>query len=308
MIRSFEHLSHLFFDHHLSRRDWLRFLLGGWALYLARPDSKGEAAEPQPACRGSILQQFLGEELHYRIGFWLFPHCGDARTRFMATENPGLYRASLEGRTVGFIDWLLGGYRYAHVSYLEFVPGRDRLRPRCFQLTKKRMEGESRQTVIFDYPRKEVTFSLTLPNGKSHQESMPMQEGIIYEDYLTLFYNFRYGNYGPLEQGRTYNLPLRIHKEMSSLELSIASQEEEEKHRKKESNKSGKHFFLRFRVNGKDVSSQSGEIEGWLSRNGVPTKGTIKDVAFFGDLWGELIQRNVELPPERWRGNNDGCV
>ena len=142
----------------------------------------------------------------------------------------------------------------------------------------------------------------------SHQESMPMQEGIIYEDYLTLFYNFRYGHYGPLEQGRTYNLPLRIHKEMNSLELSIASQEEEERHRQKESNKSGKHFFLRFRVIGKDVSSHSGEIEGWLSRNGVPTKGTIKDVTLFGDLWGELIQRNVELPPGRWRGNSDGCI
>ncbi|MGD2127122.1 MAG: hypothetical protein PVG99_13640 [Desulfobacteraceae bacterium] len=80
---------------------------------------------------------------------------------------------------------------------------------------------------------------------------------------------------------------------MNSLELAIASREEEEKQRQKESNKKGKDFFLRFRVNREDVSSKSGEIEGWLSSDAVPMKGTIKDVILFGDLWGELVERQV---------------
>ena len=56
--------------------------------------------------------------------------------------------------------------------------------------------------------------------------------------------------------------------------------------RRKESNSVKKDFFLKFRVQREDVSSASGEVEGWLSADAVPLKGTIKDVIFFGDLWG----------------------
>jgi hypothetical protein len=163
------------------------------------------------------------------------------------------------------------------------------------------MGEESRQTVIFDYSKQELTFSRTLPDGKFQQEKIPMKKGVVYEDYLTLFYNFRHGLYGPLERGRTYRLPLQIHKGMNTLELSIAPREEEERNRQQELKKVGKDFFLRFRVNQEDVSSESGEIEGWISHKGLPTKGTIRDVSFFGDLWGELIQSQSEVAPQTVR-------
>jgi hypothetical protein len=80
---------------------------------------------------------------------------------------------------------------------------------------------------------------------------------------------------------------------MNALDLVVASRDEEERHRLKELNRENKDFFLRFRVNQEDVSSASGEIEGWLSRDGVPVQGTIKDVILFGDLWGSLIRRQM---------------
>jgi hypothetical protein len=88
---------------------------------------------------------------------------------------------------------------------------------------------------------------------------------------------------------------------MNTLELSIAPREEEERNRQQELKKVGKDFFLRFRVNQEDVSSESGEIEGWISHKGLPTKGTIRDVSFFGDLWGELIQSQSEVAPQTVR-------
>ena len=36
------------------------------------------------------------------------------------------------------------------------------------------------------------------------------------------------------------------------------------------------------------------EVEGWLSSGGLPMRGTLKDVIFFGDLWGELDYQKVE--------------
>lgn len=56
-----------------------------------------------------------------------------------------------------------------------------------------------------------------------------------------------------------------------------------------ETGKPGKQFFVKFRIKSEDVSSKTGEVEGWMSQEGTPTKGVIKDVIFFGDLWGELV-------------------
>ena len=80
---------------------------------------------------------------------------------------------------------------------------------------------------------------------------------------------------------------------MQSVKLHIADIEVEEKYRRSESDQAGKDFFIRFQINPEDVSSGSGEIIGWLSADATPVKGTIRDVVFFGDLWGELKERNM---------------
>lgn len=240
---------------------------------------------------GSVLERFLGEELTYQLGFWLFSRCGEAKTCLVETEQAGFYRASLEGQTLGFVDWLAGQYRFSYVSYMMISGAGNRFVPHHFLLTVRRMGKERQTTVAFDYSRRELLFSRTQYNGEKRQEREPMKRGIVYEDYMTLFYNFRNGCYGPLERGHTYLLPIHVHEGMKSLEVYIALREEEERERQKELDKANKYFFLRFRINPEDVSSESGEIEGWLSSDAIPVKGMIKDVILFGDLWGDLIRR-----------------
>jgi hypothetical protein len=257
----------------------------------AFPGSSLEAGS-LPAGR-SILQQFLGETLYYHIGFWLFPHCGEAKTGLFETENAGIFRASMEGRTSGLVDLLLGHYRYSYISLLSFIPEQDRFRPLRFELTKEYSGKQSRRSVVFDHPRGELLFSETDRSGTTKNKQEPMREGIVYEDYLTLFYNFRHGSYGPLERGKTYHLPLYIDEGMNSIDLAVFSREEEEKARKKENSRANKAYLVRFTVHKEDVSSKSGVIFGWLDKEAVPVKGTIKDVIFLGDLWGDLVSRKV---------------
>jgi len=272
-----------------------RFLLGAAAFCLVCPALCGEKVEAgtKPETE-PILDQFLGEELSYRMGFWLFSYCGEVKARMTATEQSGVYKASLDGRTVGFVDWLLGGYRLSYTSYLRVSTSGERFEPLRFELTVNHTGKERRRTVTFDHSKQQMVFFRSPPEGEGQQEVKPMEAGIIYEDYLTLFYNFRYGSYGPIQRGRTYRLPLYVHEGKNFLDVIIASKEEEKQRHAQEIDKEGKDFFLRFRVSGEDVSSTSGEIEGWLSRDRVPTKGTIRDVIFFGDLWGELVDRRVK--------------
>ena len=75
--------------------------------------------------------------------------------------------------------------------------------------------------------------------------------------------------------------------------LYIVDVEKEKKYRHREFNKTDKDFFMQFQIHREDVSSGTGEVEGWLSSDATPVKGIIKDVIFFGDLWGDLIKKQV---------------
>jgi hypothetical protein len=86
---------------------------------------------------------------------------------------------------------------------------------------------------------------------------------------------------------------------MRPVKLQIADFEKEKQFRSQEFNQTDKHFFIQFQINPEDVSSGSGEIEGWLSSDATPVKGTIQDVIFFGDLWGDLIGKQVVKPGQR---------
>ena len=278
----------------VSRRVFIRTLFSASTLagFFVAP---GESPA-KPTSGQTVLNAFLGEELHYRIGFWLFSHCAEARTRLCETQNAGIYQASMVGRTVGFVDWLLGRYRYAYISYAGYDKNADRLYPLYFKLTKKRKNKISIRSVTFNYTDRELLFAWKMENGKESHEIVAMKKAVLYEDYLTLFYNFRHGYYGPIERDRTYHLPLHIHKGFNFLDLMVASTAEAEAAKAKEVNTVGKDYLLKFRVLKEDVSSMSGEIEGWLSKELVPTKGIIKDVIFFGDLWGELVNRTFTNP------------
>lgn len=278
----------------MTRRECLRFFMGGWGLILTIPIFGAQAAVKSK--RKSTVDQFLGEELIFHIGHWLISHCGTARACFEKTELDGIYRASLEGRAVGFIEALVGQICYRYESYSQYSEVEDRLRPVVFQLTKRRMDKQKRKTITFDYSARQIIFSRTRSNGQTRVRRETMKKDKIYEDYLTLSYNFRHGYYGPLMRGRSYQLPIYIRKRMKSLKLQIVSQEEEKKYRQKESVKTDKDFFLQFQVDREDVSSASGEIEGWVSSEAIPIKGTVKDVILVGDLRGELIARRINDP------------
>ena len=275
----------------VTRRDCLRFLMHGFGLLLAVPLSlvKSAASTTGP----SILGKYLGEELSYQIGFWLISHCGDAKTSFIRTDLRDIYRISLEGHGSGFINFLLGRVKYSYASFCQYLSDQDRLRPVYFELKKKRGDKEALRSVRFDYAAGEIVFFKSNPAGETRTQSESMKADRIYEDYLTLFYNFRHGYYGPIERDRKVLLPLYTQKEMQPVKLQIADLEKEKQFRRQEFNKTGKHFFMQFQINPEDVSSGSGEIKGWMSSDAIPVKGTIEDVVFFGDLWGELKERKL---------------
>jgi len=115
---------------------------------------------------------------------------------------------------------------------------------------------------------------------------------MVYDDFLTASYNFRYGVYGEIKKGQKYTVATFPKKGPSSYEVSVASKEEEEKRKKSEKFKNGKEYFVKLFLDPEVTHSKEGLIEGWLSKEFYPTEGTIKDVMVFGDVEGRLIKNN----------------
>ena len=249
----------------------------------------------------SLLDKYLGEELRYQIGYWLIGDVGDAKTELLGTDVSGIYKINLEGHGAGFINYLLGGITYSYTSFCQYVSNQDRLRPVYFELKKQRGAKESLRSVSYNYKTGEIMYLQTNSAGKTLMDKEPMRTDLIYEDYLTLFYNFRHGYYGPLKQDHHYSLPLHTKKQMQPVKLQIADFEKEKQFRSQEFNQIDKHFFMQFQINREDVSSGTGEVEGWLSSDATPVKGTIKDVIFFGDLWGDLMEKQMAASNRRAR-------
>ena len=282
-----------------SRRDCLRYIACGWGLMLTMPFAPIRASEVKSG--QSILDRYLGEKLTYQVGYGLLDHVGDAKTGFMPTGISGIYKISLEGHGVGFINFLLGGITYSYTSFCRYLSDQDRLQPVYFELIKQRGTTQRRRSIRYNYKAGEIIFQQTTPDGEIRLKKQPMTTGRIYEDYLTLFYNFRHGLYGALERNRQYRLPLYTKEQMQPVALHIADIETEAALRRREHRQTGKDYFIRFQINPEDVSSGSGEIKGWLSSDATPVKGTIEDVVFFGDLWGDLIQKQRVRSHQRVR-------
>jgi hypothetical protein len=115
---------------------------------------------------------------------------------------------------------------------------------------------------------------------------------MVYDDFLTASYNFRYGVYGEIERGKKYTVSTFPRKGALSYELRVAAKEEEERKRKSEKVKEGKDFYVKLFLDPEITHSKEGLIEGWLSKELYPVEGAIRDVILFGDVRGTLIKKS----------------
>jgi hypothetical protein len=279
----------------VTRRLFLKFLLGlpllssfrlhvpaAWAYLPFRP-SEGN--------RISIGQFFRGEELHYEIGLWLFKKVAVGRIRFEEMGEKGRYLATLQGETLGVLGFVARYRVDTYRSIMEEIDGGRRLRSISFEEDVKIGSSRRKRTHFLDYQRRKWIRVRQRDDGSKTREETEIPPGMIYDDFVTATYNFRYGAYGEIERGKTYRVPTFPKKGATSYQVSVASKEEEERKRKSEKSKEDKEFFLKLFLDADLTHSKEGLIEGWLSKEFYPVEGKIKDVIFFGDVKGTLIKK-----------------
>jgi len=279
----------------LTRRLFLRYLLG-LPLLSSFPLHVREIWADPPVLpnkgRNSIGEFFKGEELFYEIGVWLFKKVALGKLSFKEMRGKGRYIATLEGETLGVFGWVARYRVDTYRSIMEEIDEGKRLRSISFEEDVKIGNKLRRRTHFFDYQKRKWIQVRQKKDGTKTRTEEEIPPGMVYDDFLTASYNFRYGVYGGIERGRKYTVATFPKKGASSYEVRVASKEEEEKRRKSEKSKGGKEYFVKLFLDPEVTHSKEGLIEGWLSKELCPMEGAIKDVVLFGDVRGTLIKKS----------------
>jgi hypothetical protein len=252
----------------------------------------------QDASPRMIGARFIGEEVQYEVGFWVFPAVGGGLARFYELDN-GSYLIVNEGRAQGLAGWLSRHRREVQRAWLSADEPSNRLIP--LRLEEESIIGDwvRKKTTRYDYSARRI-FMETRKEGETQREVVEIPPGMYYDNPISAYYNFRYGAYGKVEPGREYLIPTVPRKGKGVFRVTVAPQREAALRREAEEEKKGKDLLVRIHLDQEFLGSPRGEIEVWFDNELNPVTGMIRKVRFFGDIKGRIthfVYRNLGKPP-----------
>jgi len=250
----------------------------------AAGEISGQVNRDSPAI-GAV---FSGEEFTYSVGFWLFE--GVAIGKINIRKEGSTYVSTLRAYTTGIASWLRHR-EDTYISRIEEVEGGRRFRTLSFDENTIVGSREKRVLTEFDYDRGTMRVKKWKNRQLRSEVELTIAPGVFYDDPLVAFYNFRYGVYGQVEEGRRYSIktfPKGADKEVD-IKLRIVNKEEFK-------NRNGENdgYIADVKLDKELFGSASGEVEVVFDRNLVPLNAVAKDIMFFGDVRGKLVEEAKE--------------
>jgi hypothetical protein len=126
---------------------------------------------------------------------------------------------------------------------------------------------------------------------KEAEESIP--EGTYYDDPLTGFYNFRFGVYGRIEEGKEYHVPTFPKNNVSTIYVKIATNDEKTLKANPGQEEIG--YLANIVIDKEFFGSQTGRIEVQFSKDMIPVTAVAKEIILFGDVKGRLAEMTSKM-------------
>jgi hypothetical protein len=245
-------------------------------------------ARKEKANPSSIAQRFLGERLHYYLGVFWFTQAADCIISFQEDEACGHYVASMWAKTRGFIGWLTSYRENRYVSYMEEVDGGRRLRPMRFEKTIIIGKKVNQSFHWFDYQQGRIDYAILRNHQLISQNCDDLPPGVIYEDILSAFYNFRAGVFGKIRKGQSYLIPAIPKQGIDKYTAEVLDGSQERKQRRKYNWEGDSGFVLKIKVDKEIFGTRDGLVWAWMSKNIVPLVAVAEDAIGLGDITGRL--------------------
>ena len=233
----------------------------------------------------SIGERFSGETVKYSVGFWLIDPVGRGTAEFRNVGG-GKYVVYHEGKTEGIVAWLTRNRKEIYQSTMTTVNSGKRLIPLCFEEYSVIGEWVRKKTTTYDYEHRKVIIELEKEGQAMPREEVEIPFGAVYDDPVTAFYNFRFGVYGTVEQGKEYLIRTLPRMKEEVIRIRVLSEKETEIRRAEEKDNQGKDLLIRISLDREMWGRRKGEMDLWFNRDLVPMSGVVRDVPFFGDIKG----------------------
>lgn len=247
----------------------------------ASPTMTGES--PDAASIGDV---FANEKLAYDIGFWFFQGVAEG-TLILKEDGPGRYVATFSARTNGVLDTILKHRRDRYIARLRLSEDGKRFLTDSFE-KEVEIEGKGIRRSIHkvDYSAGTVS-SRSWGGGRPEKNSVEkIPAGMYTDDPLAAFYNFRFGVYGGIAEGKHYKI-MTFPKEdrIPEISIRIVSQKEIRKRGKKGTQAD---LLADAKIDKELFGSKNGDIEIFFTKDMLPVQAIAKGILLFGDVKGKL--------------------
>lgn len=236
---------------------------------------------------GTIVFPLQSEELHFQIDFLFFKGLAEGVLKFEPTNQQGVFRVELVGRTLGIASWLSGERTQIYTSTMQRMPdGSFTTIEHTAKVMKKKWGKWRRYRKVceFDCERGLIQVEKIKDGVVTSTETHEIPAGETPVDMLTAFYNLRQGVYGELGRGRKIMIPTYSSKGFHQIQVQVLTEEEQGK----------KTFFPGYGLLVKAVidpdifETGSGNLYVWFDEKGIPARGIIEDIIGLGDIKGHL--------------------
>ncbi|MBI1911801.1 MAG: DUF3108 domain-containing protein [Deltaproteobacteria bacterium] len=249
--------------------------------------------EPATVKSSTIADAFLNEELTYTIGFWFFDDVATGKVSLRKGEN-GDYIATLNAKTTGFVGKVMKNRKDSYVAHLRLAEGGRRFVTQSFEKIVE-IDGKVKKSVtVLDYDKRVMKWKSWINGKEEHSKEVKLPPGIYCDGPLAAFYNFRFGVYGPIKEGREYRMfyfPKEDH--VPEIKVSVATQEELNKRFR--DRPASADYLANVQIDKELFGSQSGDVDIIFTDDLLPTQVLVKDLVFFGDVRGKLTQLGTSL-------------
>ncbi|MBI3754467.1 MAG: DUF3108 domain-containing protein [Deltaproteobacteria bacterium] len=240
----------------------------------------------------TIGEYFDGEEFTYTIGFWWFKNVALGKIGIHKKKD-GLYEITLTAETMGFIGFITGYRKDIYRAYTEEIEKGRRFRTKRFETIIK-MGGMTKESYAeVDYQRRAYHWK-SWKDGKEEREvTEPIPPGMFYDDPLTGFYNFRFGAYGQIKEGKEFHVPTFPSKGVSTIYVRVAT--DKEKAERINPDPALVSYLADIVIAKELFGSQTGKVEVRFNKELIPVQAIAKDLILFGDVRGTLIEMTTSM-------------
>jgi hypothetical protein len=236
------------------------------------------------------------ETFTFDVQVFLIPNAAQGTLRVLRVSK-NRYRAELMAETKGIIGLFTLYKKNHYISEFEYVPEKRRYFNHHYTKLVYRGPDIERTTIAIDHDKGKVKWQFYSNDVFEDGGTEPIPEGIVYEDLLSIFFNFRNGVFGPLERGRkmtVYTLPDFLTKKKNpnnsekkpyqKYEIRIVDAKKEAAYRKRYGRTEEKGLLALVKVPKDIFGQETGEVRIWFDEKIVPLAATVEDAILFGDV------------------------